>query len=437
MAQLVQRFHPVQWARGVFYGWWLVLFTGIFLSLVITPFFDTLSIWNVALKNEFSWSFTQLNLAWIFSRMEGGLLGPLEGWLTARFGTRRMIVVGMAVMGTGFMLFSLIHELWLFYLSFVMISFGVGLGTWLAMMTALNNWFVRKRTMAIGLSTLVTRLSAIPLVLLITWAVDPEAAHLGWRTTARVVGIVLYLLAIPAYLFVRNRPEDHGQLPDGVKPRGTVVSAQSAPPHAADEETDEPSFTVRQALRTSAFWNISIGHALTTMLNVALVANLALMFNDYKDEGLSTQLAGRVITIYLAAWTVFQAVGGSLGDRLPKNVVIFAFNSIMAGSVLFLTRVQSVPMAYVFAVLFGIGNGGRSPSITSIRGEYFGRKSFPMILGLSMVLMNVTLIAGPLLTGLYRDAKGSFILPFEVMVALTFVGGFFFLAARKPKLPTP
>jgi len=437
MAQLVQQFHPVQWARGVFYGWWLVLFTGVFLALVITPFFDTLSIWNVALKDEFGWTFFQLNLAWTFSRMEGGLLGPLEGWLTARFGTRRMVVVGLAVLGAGFMLFSNIHDLWLFYLSFIIMSFGVGLGTWLAMMTALNNWFVRKKTIAIGLSSLITRLVAIPLVLLITWAVDPEAAHLGWRTASRVIGIILFLLAIPAYLFVRNRPEDYGQLPDGDQPRGTVVSSEPALPHAADEIAEEPSFTVRQALRTSAFWNISIGQALTTMLNVALVANLALMFNDYRDEGLSTQLAGRVITVYLGIWTVFQAIGGYLGDRLPKNVVIFAFNSIMAGSVLFLTRVQSVPMAYVFAVLFGIGNGGRSPSTTSIRGDYFGRKSFPMILGLSMVPLNITLIAGPLLTGLYRDAKGSFILPLEVMVALTFVGGFFFLVARKPNPPSP
>ena len=296
--QLVLGLAPVRWAREVFYGWWLVLFTGVFLALVITPFFDTLSIWNVALKNEFGWTFTQLNLAWIFSRMEGGLLGPVEGWLTARFGTRRMVVVGLTVLGIGFILFSNVHSLPLFYVSFIVMSFGVGLGTWLAMMTALNNWFVRKRTIAIGLSSLITRLVAIPLVLLITWAVDPEAlsAHSDgeWRKTARAIGSILFLLAIPAYLFIRNRPEDQGQTPDGDKLREPVLSDKAAPARSSEQKEEEPSFTVRQALRTSAFWNISIGQALTTILMVSLVANLALMFNDYNEEGLSTQLAGKV-----------------------------------------------------------------------------------------------------------------------------------------------
>ena len=439
MAQLVQQILELRRSGSVFYGWWLVGVSGVFLAVVIAPYFEALSIWNVALKDEFGWTVTQLNLAWIFARMEGGLMGPIEGWLVTRLGSRRMVLVGMFIMGTGWLLFSFIESLWFFYFSYIIISLGIGVGAWLAIMTCINNWFIRNRSTAIGVSSVITRLIAIPVLFVLAWAIDPEEADL-WRETARVIGVILLAIAVPMFLFLKNRPEEHGELPDG-DPNGTMgegtVSGASMNPQPS---SPEPTFTVRQALKTPAFWHLALGHALTTTLVVTIVANLGLLFEDYEEtHGLTTQLAGRVIVTYLAVWTAFQLVGGYLGDRFPKNVLMFVSTIIMGLSALALTRTHAVEMTYVFAVFFGMGNGLRSPLTTAVRGDYFGRKSFPMILGLSMVVMSVTLIAAPLLTAWYRDrvGEGGFILPIEVMIGITLFGAFLFLFAKKPAPPNP
>ena len=92
--------------RGVFYGWWLVPVASFVMVIATVPLFFAMSVWAVALEHQFGWSRTQLGLALAFTRIEGGLMGPLEGYLTDRAGTRRMVLFGLLIFGAGFLLFG-------------------------------------------------------------------------------------------------------------------------------------------------------------------------------------------------------------------------------------------------------------------------------------------------------------------------------------------
>ncbi len=95
---------------------------------------------------------------------------------------------------------------------------------------------------------------------------------------------------------------------------------------------------------------------------------------------------------------------------------------------------SNIGMVYVFAVLFGIGFGGTSPLATSIRGDYFGRASFGKILGISSVPMNILLLGASPFAGLMYDLRGNYIIAFETLAALNFLGALLFLMIRKPTL---
>ncbi|MCE2462762.1 MAG: MFS transporter, partial [Dehalococcoidia bacterium] len=189
-----------------------------------------------------------------------------------------------------------------------------------------------------------------------------------------------------------------------------------------------------QALRTPAFYCIYFGHAFNSMLIVTITTHLALLMTD---QEISLQMSAWVVTVYTGISMVFQVVGGYIGDRAPKNVVIFIFSAIQAGSVLIITTNDSLAAAFAFAVAFGIGFGGRTPLTVAIRGDYFGRKAFASIMGLSMVPMNFCLLAAPLLTAIYHDARDSYVLPFNVLAVICFLGGVLFLLAKKPTLSSP
>ena len=417
----------------VFYGWYLVPVFGTVMLLATTPLFHAMGIWAVAMERAFGWNRTQLSLALSFTRVEGGILGPLEGYLIDRFGTRRMILVGMVIMGCGWLFFSQVNGLIMFYVAYLIIALGQGLGSWLALNTMLNNWFNRRRSFAIGIANAMARLGSLILVPLLAWLVDPDfSSRPGWSETAFVLGIIVLLVAFPITRLLRNRPEDYGLLPDGDTQEQVAIRKAEAlrsgvrldPPH---------DFTVGEALRTHSFWLISLGHGFTSMVLLALMLHLAPMMTDLEY---SLQTASFVVSGYTAVSMIFQLIGGYVGDRVPKNVALMVFTMSQAIGVFFLTfGPPTLLTAYAFAILFGIGFGGRNPISSSIRGEYFGRKNFGKIMGISQVPMNVLLLIGPIFAGLMRDTTGSYTVAFGVLGFLAAVGGICFLFATKPKIP--
>ena len=158
--------HVVGMVRGVFYGWWLVGIAVVLLTLMAVSVFQGLGTFLVALQTEFGWSRTVLSGAFSLSRAQGAVIGPVEGWLIDKVGNRRMILFGYLLMAFGFLMFSQVGNnafwdlglfriqsgVWQFYISFITISLGSGVGGWLALMSLMNNWFVRQRSLAIATS---------------------------------------------------------------------------------------------------------------------------------------------------------------------------------------------------------------------------------------------------------------------------------------------
>ena len=427
--------------QRVFYGWWLVAVSGSVMVISTTPMFHAMGLWFVALEHHFKWSRTQLSLAFAFTRIEGGILGPIEGILVDRFGTRRLVLIGMTIMGIGWILFSQIQnitifgwvfpDLWVFYLIYMIIALGQGLGSWLPLMTMLNNWFNRHRAKAMGFSNSVSRIGTLVLIPAIAWAIDPKFDRLGWQTTVVIIGVIVLVVVFPITRLIRDRPEDYGLLPDGDKPEDQAAEQAERRQRSRVQDTD-PEFTLRQALMTPAFWLISVGHGFTSMILIAMMAHLAPMMDD---RGYSLQTSAFVITAYTAVSMLFQIVGGFIGDRVPKRYALFVFTWIQASGVFLLTfGPATLLVAYGFALLFGIGFGGRNPLTVSIRGEYFGRKSFGKIMGISQVPMNILLLAAPVVAGIVRDNTGEYTIAFATLAGLNMLGGLLFLLARPPKL---
>ena len=161
-----------------------------------------------------------------------------------------------------------------------------------------------------------------------------------------------------------------------------------------------------------------------------------------EEFGLSLQTAAWVITTYIATSMVCHPIGGYIGDRMPKSWAIFVSSVIQAASVFAITLTHTAPMAFLFAVVFGIGDGGRNPLTLAIRGDYFGRRAYATILGMSQIPMNITVLMAPLLVGVYRDVWGSYNPPFLAVAAVSVLGGLMFLFAKNPmaqrsQAPTP
>ena len=405
----------------------MVAVSGFIMMITSVPIFQASALWAVALESHFGWSRTQLGLALSFTRIEGSLTGPIAGYMVDRLGPRFMVFTGLSILTLGFVLFSQVQNLWMFYLAYFIMSVGQGQAGWLTVMTLLNHWFLRHRGMAMGLAMVGMGVGGLVLMPLIAWLINPDADRIGWRHTAEIFAVITLISALVLPKIIRNKPEDIADHPDGQAP----VVADSDSQASEVEQNQEPELTIGQALRTQAFWCISFGHGFGSMVVLAIMSHLGLLMSDL-DYGLQT--AAWSIMAQTSGSIVFQFLGGWIGDLIPKNVALFIFTTIQGIGVVFLVIGPELIYFYAFAVLFGIGFGGRTPLTTAIRGDYFGRASFGKILGISTVPMNVLLLVAAPMAGFMRDELGDYDLAFITLAGLNMVGAILFLVARKPKL---
>ena len=152
---------------------------------------------------------------------------------------------------------------------------------------------------------------------------------------------------------------------------------------------------------------------------------------------MSLPVIGSVVMTYTVIGAVSQLMAGFVGDRLPKPPLIAAFVALQGLGVVIAVNIADVTTAFVFAVLFGLGIGGRTALLTAIRGDYFGRKAFATILGITQLPMNALWMGFPILAGYMFDTTGSYTAPFLGVAALNFMAAALILAARKPSRPSP
>ena len=412
---------------GLFYGWKLVGLTLLITALAGGPVWNGVGVWVKALEMHFGWSRTQLTGAFSLAQLEGSLIGPLMGYLIDKIGPRRMVFIGFSVTGLGFILFSQTTHIATFYISYALIMLGTAAGTWLPMMAVINRWFDRMKGRAMAVAGEGSFLGGLLLVPALAWAVNP-AQH-GWSATAMWIGIVFLGAGWPLSRLIRERPENYGQRPDGT-PLSATSKLFDEPSNASINSYDGPEFTARQAIRTSAFWYITFGHALSSMLIATLTVHMVPMLTD---QGLSLQTAAYVWSVLMAVGAIFQLIGGYVGDRIPKNIALFGFTALQAVGFLMAAFVDSLSIAIVFAVVYGAGFGGRVPLTTAIRGDYFGKGAFATITGISMAPLYMFMLIAPLFAAAMFDARESYTLAFLILGGIGSLSGVLFLFAKKPR----
>ncbi len=414
--------------QRLFYGWALVGVAAFVMVVGTVPLFQGMTAWFVVLESHFGWTRTQLSIAFSLSRVEGSIMGPVSGYLIDKLGSRRMVLIGLVIAGGGFVIMSQMQNIWHFYAAFIVMSMGVGLGTWMPMMTVLNNWFSRNRSTAMALAMEGFLVGGMVLVPLLAFAIDPDVpGRPGWRLTALVIGIFLAAVALPVSRLIRNAPEPYGQFPDGEPAARARPASATAATSAAD---DEPDYTWQEAVRTKSFWLITMGHACSSIVIVTITVHLGPMLDD---RGFSLQTVGWVVGAYTGVAAVFTLIGGYVGDRLPIRLALFGFSAVQSGAVWVLLMADTAQMAFLFAVLMGIGFGGRNPLTTAIRGVYFGRRAFASITGMSMIPMNVMLLAAPLFAGIMFDATQSYFVPMATIAIVSLAGSSLFLFLGSPQ----
>jgi sugar phosphate permease len=419
--------------RKIFPGWWLVL-TGGFLALWgfgyqaygFSALFKPIS-------QELGLSRTATTIPASIGRMEGGILAPIAGWLTDRFGPRWLIFLGAVMVAICFSLMSLVHSFWAFLVVWgVFLPIGIDLALGVPLQAAIARWFVKKRGLASGVQVFFSGLSGVLVLPLVAWLITV----VGWRMTVLIGGIVMLVIGVPLVsLFVRQYPpERYGMLPDGASVEDVEGEDMAEKGRKYAAEVSEFDFTLSQVLKTPTYWLLLISAACHNLaapvINIHSVPFLT-------DRGVDPVRAAQMLSLMVTVSIPGRFLGAYLVDRMKKqhlNLLIFGAYSLQAlGFGSFLLH-QTEAMIYTWYILYGFGFGLGFGLMMPVRVRYFGRKAIGSIMGIGTAISLPVGIIAPIWAGWVFDRTGSYMVALEVVAALLTFGSLVALFIRPPKV---
>lgn len=372
-----------------FYGW--VVLACICLAGFARqgPAVAVLSVFVVPMTDAFGWSRTEMAGAVSLGGLLAAFVSPALGPVLDRRGAR--LVLCLAVLGTGLatMALSLTQSLLTFYLLFCFARM-VWAGPFdLGLYGALNNWFVARRARATSIATLAQMSGLVALPIIAQLAMQDGGWRQGWIAIGTTVLAIGFL---PVWLFVVRRPEDVGLVPDRIAA-------------AAGAAIAEPRYTRAAAMRTRAFWLLS----LYTVLVFPVQAGVSLHQAPHLiEEGLSPVVAATVIGFFSAMSAVASLGIGFLPRRWPLRFMLSLAAALLGVGTIGLISIPSVGVAYGFAGFFGFGIGGIMTLLPMAWADYFGRESYGAIRGVALSLQVVAQAVGPVASGALRDMTGTY-----------------------------
>ncbi len=431
---------------SIFYGWWVVAISVIADGLKHGSFNRGFTIYVIPIRNELGIGVAAMAFADMLGRLLGGIQGPIVGYLTDRYGPRAMLFFGAVVSGLGFIALAFVHNYFVFVLVFVgLLSLGFRSGYNNASITALNQWFRRRRSLAMSIASVGNGLggSMAPLVGLMV-------VNYGWRTSVVISGAIIILVIGPLSLLLRNSPESMGLLPDGDRPeaapgpeqaeRQGPGAAGASPRPRQPQRLRDVDFTAKEAMRSPTYWLIvmSVGFRNTVHSGVSfLLAPIMVWFLQGGDRGETESLliASFFVMALALSSIVFNPTVGVLGDRVSKQKL--SAICMISGAVALTTLLNHSGHMWqllLFAILLAFSESA-NPLAWAIMGDAFGRRAFATLRGWQHLPDQLMSMSTPVWMGWIYDTTGSYywaLLPLVVLYIMAAVG---YWTIPRPRLP--
>lgn len=409
----------------VFYGWWIVAVCFVGYFMIGGLYSHGLAVYFLPLTRDLGLSRAQLSLAFTVRALEGGVDGPIVGYLVDRLGPRFMMRAGVTLAGIGFVLLSFTQEFVSFLLVFVgLLGVGVSAGIHHPCLAIVNQWFARQRSMAMAIGFLGGEFGGALLTPLVTLMVLNQ----GWREAALWSGLLIPAVILPCTLLLHNSPEAIGLRRDG---DAVPDSERTASPSARSGGAD---FTVKQALHTLTFWRMAIAVGLRLFGKSALQIHFVPLL---VWKGLSEAEAGVMVAVLALGQIPARLVGAWLGDRwsMTRVPALAALGGVGASAVLLFGPTESAWVGVVFALLFACGEGGNLVAWGLI-GDYYGRRNYATLRGMVNLISSPLTLPAPVVLGWVFDTTGSYtgaLLPVAIGYAASFL---LYTGLKRPSPPT-
>jgi MFS family permease len=417
-----------------FYGWKLL--AALWVILFINLAFPTygLSVLNPYMARALHLDRTLLGLTYAVYTCMTGIPAPLGAWLVQRFGIRATLLGGNLLLVLGAVLMAtVVSSPWAIVLvAGAVVGTSDAIGGPVPTQAGVTRWFVRRRSFA--LAVLLTGggiggFVAAPVL-------DRLVAHarIGWRAGWWLIAALAVAACVIAWLFVKERPEELGQAPDGQPPGGghaPVAELQPARKAARVHITREDRAPL-EALRSPTLWVIM---AAALGFSAALILFLAQGITHLEDLGHSPEMAAFALSFSVLCGLAASLAIGALGDRFDPRWLWVWCSALDAVGMIALLAARSDALMFASTAALGAAGSGAMVCLVTLLANYYGARAYAAVFAVTSAIQSTLGAVAPVVAGYWYDRHGSYAPVFLAVAALCAAGAITLAAIRPPSRP--
>ncbi len=408
-----------------FYGWTNATFLFFTYLIGMGLVFYAYPILFPAMIKTMGWGRGDASTAHTIRLLMTGFTTPAAAILVKRYGGRNILRFGFTMMLVGIILISTcISELWHWIViwGFVM-PFAFSFGGLVPHQTTITVWFNKKRATAMGLIMTGAGLGGFLAQPYYAWLIEQNISwEKGWLTAGAflIVGLVLTH-------WIRSKPEDVGQYPDGLDINETQNIVNDSQERARTYRTTEV-WTMRETLKTRTLW-FGMLVKLTQVMSLALFMTHGIL--HLTDIGYTHMQAASVASAILFGSTVSRFPFGILADFIEVRWILSIIVALMLSAYIIFWQAPSFTLLMIAGSIYGLSYGTILVLIPTAIGNYWGPNNFASIIGFMSPCLLVFGAPVAVWAGYIHDHFGNYNLAF-LIICIVLVIGFFSAFALAP-----
>ena len=402
------------------YGVWIIAGSMALVFVGVGVGYYGLAVFIRELEDGLGWSSTLVGSATGVYFTVSGLTSWSVGPYIDRRGPRRVMFVGVVLLGVGIMFMGQVSRPWHLFVVYSVMAVGFGCAASVGVNSIMSRWFVTRRARAMSVTFSGVSLGGVVLAPLSAWIIE----NYGLGTAGVTLGVLILVVGLPVVTKVLVwDPAQIGSEADFGKP----LDVRNA---NLDDAVQLRTWTRAEAMRTVAFWAILVAYVLILTAQTGFLIQQFTFLADRFDSG---SLAGFTLSVAAGGSVVARLIVGRFADHIDKRHFTFWLFCVQATAVLAITFIDNTIATWVLVLIIGFTIGNVYMMQTLLISEIFGVVSLGAVLGAISLATQTASGVGPFGVGWLRDATGGFTTPFVVTAAASYVAAFIVLLAKAPR----
>lgn len=385
-----------------FFGYWIVFYTFVLMFFIFTIIKSLHSLFLVPVTEDLGMERSAFSLIFTITGASVAIALPVVTKLLRYFSIRKIMVVSILMCSLGFAAYAFAQEAWQFYVIALIVGAGTAGCTNMVISLLINNWFIARRGLAMGIAFTGSGFGAVCIAPLLTKCLHAY----GWQTSYIVCGLTMAIICVPlTFLFAYRYPSEKGQKP---------YQEEGATDQDAERVSHSGVF-LKDIKKKPVFWLF----LLISVLTSATLGGVHIHIPAYlTDLGHSPSFVAMIIMIQSVCIIIGKVLLGMIFDSFGSKAGTAFLGVTLSAAFVCLILASKPVFAIIFALFYGCGATLTTVGFPYLTSSIFGQKDYTAILGVVNIAYVIGASTGPFLSGLAYDLTGQYQITWMVYLVI-------------------